>query len=99
VHEGEPGKWRSGSPCRLGMDGTLVRPDSFNAVVASSAPPVYQWLTLVHFLAQRKHFLWDRGCIQGLFGDCVGGVRGEQAERRGYVVSETAQVELKSGRV
>jgi hypothetical protein len=27
---------------------------------------------LVHFLAQRKRFLWDRGCIYGLFRRCQG---------------------------
>jgi hypothetical protein len=26
-----------------------------------------QGLTLVHFSAQRKRFLWDGGCIQGKF--------------------------------
>jgi hypothetical protein len=36
----------------------------------------YQWLTLVHFSAQRKHFLWDRGRIQGSFTEWSGGVRG-----------------------
>jgi len=30
-----------------------------------------QGLTLVHFSAQRKHFLWDRGCVQGLFRGCL----------------------------
>jgi len=32
--------------------------------------------TLVHFSAQRKRYLWDRGCISGLFrgylGECSG---------------------------
>jgi len=31
--------------------------------------------TLVHFSAQRKRFLWHRGCIQGLFTGCLGGLR------------------------
>jgi len=35
-----------------------------------------QGLTLVHFSAQRKRFLWDRGCIEGLFRGCSGGLRG-----------------------
>jgi len=26
--------------------------------------------------AQRKRFLWDRGCISGMFRGCLGGVRG-----------------------
>ena len=33
-------------------------------------------LTLVHFSAQRKHFVWDRGCMKGLFKGCSGGVQG-----------------------
>ena len=33
-----------------------------------------QGLTLVHFSAQRKRFLWDRGCIEGLFRGCCVGV-------------------------
>ena len=35
-----------------------------------------QGLTLVHFSAQRKRYLWDKGCIEGLFRGCLGGVRG-----------------------
>ena len=27
----------------------------------------HQGLTLVHLSAQRKCFVWDRGCIEGLF--------------------------------
>ena len=34
---------------------------------ASSAAASRQGLTLVHFSPQRKRFLWDRGCIEGLF--------------------------------
>jgi len=33
-----------------------------------------QGLTLVHFSAQRKRFLWDRGCMKGLPWGCLGGV-------------------------
>jgi len=58
-----------------------------------------QGLTLVHFSAQLKRFLWHRGCIQGLCRGCLGGVRGYQGVSGVYFVSETAQVELKSGRV
>jgi len=32
-----------------------------------------QGLTFVHFSAQRKRFLWDRGCNYGLFRGCFGG--------------------------
>jgi len=34
-----------------------------------------QGLTLVHFSAQLKRFLWERGCIYGLFRGYTGGVR------------------------
>jgi len=51
--------------------------------VAASVPQrgakfsaVSQGLTLVHFPTQLKRFVWDRGCIQGLFGGCLWGVRG-----------------------
>ena len=49
--------------------------------------------------AERKRLLWDRGCIQGLFRGCLGCVKGHYVVFRVYFVSETAQVELKSGRV
>ena len=58
-----------------------------------------QGLTLVHFSAQLERFLWDKGCMQGLFRWCVGGFRGYEGVLRVYFVSENAQVELKSGRV
>jgi hypothetical protein len=58
-----------------------------------------QGLTLVHFSAHVKRFLWDRGCSEGLFRGCLGGVRAYWAGFRVYFVSETAQVELRSGRV
>ena len=34
-----------------------------------------QGLTLVHVSAQRKRFLWDRGCIEGFIRGCLGGGR------------------------
>ena len=58
-----------------------------------------QGLTLVHFSAQCKRFLWDRGCIEWMFRRCLGGVRGYQGLCRVYFVLETAQVALKTGRV
>ena len=33
-----------------------------------------QGLTLVHFSVECKRFLWDRGCIEGLFRGCFAGV-------------------------
>jgi hypothetical protein len=41
-----------------------------------SVSPREQGLTLVHFSAQRKRLLWDRGWIQRLFRGCLRGVRG-----------------------
>jgi len=63
------------------------------------APPPGQGLTLVQFSAQRKHFLLDRGCIEGLLRGGYGGVRGYEGVFRVYFVSEMAQVEQKRGRV
>ena len=65
----------------------------------ASLPSFSQGRTLVHFSAQRKRFLWDRGCIQGFLRGCVGGVRGYHGTFRVCFVSETAQVELKWARV
>jgi len=62
-------------------------------------PTTDQGLTLLHFSAQRKRFVWDRGCIQWGLRGCVLGVRRYEGVSRGYFVSEMAQVELKSGRV
>ena len=59
----------------------------------------WQGLTLVLFSAQRKRFLWDRGCMWRLFGCCLGGVRGYKGVIRLYFASEAAQVEQRSGRV
>jgi hypothetical protein len=68
----------------------------------SSHPPAaftcQQGLTLVHFSAQRKRFLWDRGRIQGLFMGCLRDVMGYQGVLRVYFVPDTAQVEVRSGR-
>jgi len=59
---------------------------------------VQQGLTLVHFPPHRKRFKWERGCIQGLRRGCLGGLEGHFGVSGMYFVSETAQVELKSGR-
>ena len=45
---------------------------TFFAVSDSSARSTHtgasrQGLTLVHFSAQRKRFMWDRGCMYGVF--------------------------------
>ena len=41
-----------------------------NRIARGGHLAVLQWqgLTLVHFLAKLKRFLWDRGCIQGSSG-------------------------------
>jgi len=38
------------------------------AATAGIMSAAHQGLTLVHFLAQRKRILWDRGAIRGCFG-------------------------------
>jgi len=43
-------------------------------------------------------FLWDRGCIWGIFRGGLGGVRGYQGVYMMNFVSETAQVEMESER-
>jgi len=35
-----------------------------------------QGITLVLSSAQRKRFVWDKGCIERLYTGCVGGVKG-----------------------
>ena len=56
---------------------------------------------LVHFLTfgLTKRFVWDRGCVWVLLGGCLLGVRGYDGMYRVHFVSESAQIELKSGRV
>jgi hypothetical protein len=58
-----------------------------------------QGLTLAHFSAQLKRLLYVRGCIKGLFRGCLGGGTGYWGRLGCVFVSETAQVELNSGRV
>jgi len=61
-----------------------------------------QGLTLVHFSAQLKRILWDRGATRGCLGgvwEVSWGIKEYQGMFRVYFVSETAQVELRSGRV
>jgi hypothetical protein len=71
-------------------------------VIATAAPTANQGLTLVRFPAQRKHILLDRDASRGCLGgvrEVSGGVKDYQGVFRVYFVSETAQVELRSGRV
>jgi hypothetical protein len=48
----------------------------------------YQGLTLVHFWARRKRFLWDRGCIYGLHMGRLGCVLSHQRLRLSCKVDE-----------
>ena len=57
-----------------------------------------QGLTLVHFSAQRKRFCGIGVAFMGCFGGCAGDVMGYEGLFKVYSVSETAQLELKSGR-
>ena len=43
-------------------------------ILNSRAGSSDQGLTLVHFSAERKRFLWDRECIEGLFRGCCASV-------------------------
>jgi len=80
---------------------TCTLPPKSPAAKYPSPPssPSSQGLTFVHVSAHHKRVLWDRGCTSGLFRGCLEGVRGYQGVPRVYFVSETAQVELNSGRV
>jgi hypothetical protein len=53
----------------------------------------------LHSSTFRRRFLWNRGCILGLFRGSSAGKRGYKGGIRVHFVSERAQVELKSGRV
>jgi len=61
-----------------------------------------QGLTLVHFSAQRKRILWNRVAFRVFLGgvhEVSGGIKEHWGVFRVHFVSETAQVELRSGRV
>jgi len=58
-----------------------------------------QGLTLVHFSAQLERFVWDRGYAEWLCNLCEGVVRGCSGCVGCFIVTDTAQVELRSGRV
>ena len=69
---------------------------------APAVGPARQGLTLLHFSAQLERFVWNRGVRMGWCSSCEGGVWGLWG-CLGCVgcllVSDTAQVELRSGRV
>jgi hypothetical protein len=65
-------------------------------------PAAHQGLTLVHFSAQLERILWDRGAIRGCLRGVLevsGGVKEYQGLVKVCFVTETAHVELRSGRV
>jgi len=45
-------------------------------LISAASRPWNQGLTLVQFSAQRKHFVWDRGCSEGVFVGYLGGLSG-----------------------
>jgi len=59
-------------------------------------PPSLQGLTVVHFSAQLERFVWDWGCA---YRGCVARVRGCLGCVGCFLVTDTAEVELRSGRV
>ena len=73
--------------------------EGHDVIGVAAAAATEQGLTLVHFSAQRKRFMWDTGCMEGLFWGWLQGGRGYWEVFRVYFVSGTAQVELKSGGV
>jgi hypothetical protein len=58
-------------------------------------------VTLAHYSAQPKRFLWDRGCVKGVFRGCLRGAMPGVVKvwLGGVFLSDTAQVELRRGRV
>ena len=66
---------RPTSRCRTTRAASIASAMMLPATPAALAPCT-QGLTLVHFLAQRERFVWDRGCIWALFRGCIEGARG-----------------------
>jgi hypothetical protein len=74
---------------------TMPQRDTVAGEAYCRSPTSNQGLTLVHFLAQRKRFVWE-GVASGVVWEVF---RGYQGVSRVYFVSEMAEVELKGGRV
>ena len=88
-----------GSACTASPGDRRRRSASAPAAAAGSR---WQGLTLVHFSAQLKRILSDRGAFRDCLGgasEVSGGVKECQGVFRVYFVSETAPVKLRSGRV
>jgi hypothetical protein len=58
-------RWRGISPSRTATMGRATR-----------ARSCWQGFTLVHFTAQLKRFLWDKGCWGGVQEEFIAGVEG-----------------------
>ena len=75
-----PGRGRTWSRAKGGSKAPPARrrrsPSRLSTASGTSSPSRRQGLTLVHFSAQRKRFLWKTGCIMGLFRGGLGGVMG-----------------------
>jgi len=80
---------------------TKTRPRSHSSLMDDEVA-LRQGLTLVHFSAQLERILWDRGafrgCLEGVW-QVSGGFKEHEGMSMVYFVSETAQVELRTGRV
>ncbi len=78
-----------------------ARPRSHSSLMDDEVA-LRQGLTLVHFSAQLERILWDRGafrgCLEGVW-QVSGGFKEHEGMSMVYFVSETAQVELRSGRM
>jgi hypothetical protein len=89
--------------------GGLVTPESY-AVLATNLADLGHAVVLIAaateagayirpLKAQLQRFVWDMGCVYGLFSPCSGGARVCLGCVGCFLVSDTAKVELKSGRV
>jgi len=53
-----------------------ARTEHVRLPMSAAAAGYRQELTLVHFSAQRKHFMWGKGCLGGVHGVFMAGVEG-----------------------
>jgi len=64
----------------IGGEDLVVKP-VYRASLHVLVARIRQGLILVHFSAQLKRFLWDRGCLQGLSRGCLGVTGGIKVSR------------------
>jgi hypothetical protein len=96
VYTRHPVTWRTMSASPSGQAAADVHPSTLGALGKLLGG---RGLHSSTFRLNVNGFLWDRGCIQELFRGCLAGLRAYQGVFTIYMVSETAQVELKSARV